>query len=220
VQPYTLHSTYLIAGRKLVTIGTIMASAKLSLLLSLPLLSGAAFADSPAAREPFAKAHVTMVARAQSKDSGARLVEIEIWAEGSRLRARLHDDNGVIPGELWIDGPSAEAVQVIAGKVVEPKKRSLEQGLKLSLGRVQQTATSNNDRVAGHSCKLVSERLAGGLALTRCLWRGLPLSIELSGRGYSFNAAATLVEEGAVTVADLQPPPGVPPASASLNAAR
>ncbi|MFX8410475.1 hypothetical protein ABTL60_19595, partial [Acinetobacter baumannii] len=79
---------------------------------------------------------------------------------------------------------------------------------------------SRNERIAGRPCKVVTEELKGGVVLTRCLWRGLPLSVELSGRGFSFHAAATLVEEGRVAVADLQPPVGAPAAAPDLSARR
>jgi len=44
--------------------------------------------------------------------------------------------------------------------------------------------------------------------------------MELQTKGFSFHAAAMLVEEGAVTLADLQPPPGAPAAPAALSAER
>jgi hypothetical protein len=182
-------------------------------------VSLAAAADALVAREPFAKAHVSMMARAEtSRGEPARLAEIDVWAEGTRLRARVRGEPRA--GELWIDGLAAEPLRILDGKVVEPARRSLEAGLKLALSASPSLATANSDRVAGHPCKVVTEQLAGGASLTRCIWRGLPLSIELKGRGYSFNAAATLVEEGAVTVADLQPPPGAPAAPASMSAGR
>lgn len=190
------------------------------ILLVIAALPFSSRADAPPAREPFAKAHVTMMARCEGRDGDTRLAEVDVWAEGTRLRAKVRGEEGAVSGELWVDGLSAEAVRVLEGKVVEPRKRTLAQGLKLAFSPVTTLANSNNDRIAGHSCKLVTERVAAGLTLTRCIWRGLPLSVELSGRGFSFNAAATLVEEGAVAVADLQPPAGVPPAPASLNAAR
>lgn len=179
----------------------------------------AAAADPLVAREPFAKAHVSMMARAESsRGDPARLAEIDVWAEGTRLRARVRGEPGA--GELWIDGLAAEPLRILDGKVVEPAKRSLEAGLKLALSASPSLATANSDRVAGHPCKVITEQLGGGASLTRCIWRGLPLSIELKARGFTFNAAATLVEEGAVTVADLQAPPGAPAAPASMSAGR
>ncbi len=103
---------------------------------------------------------------------------------------------------------------------MEPKKRTLEHALKLSLAASPDLANANTDRIAGHPCKIVSEEIAGGIQLTRCIWRGLPLSVELHAPGYDFNAAATMVEEGAVTVADTQPPAGAPAAPPSLSAGR
>ena len=183
-------------------------------LIALPALA----ADPLVAREPFAKAHISLMARAQAGSQGVRLADIDVWAEGHRLRARVRGEPQA--GEFWVDGLASQALQIVAGKVIEPKKRSLEQGLKLSLAASPSLANTNTDRIAGHPCKIVEEELPGGLQLTRCIWRGLPLSVELRGAGFSFNAAATMVEEGAVTVADLQPPAGAPLAPASLSAGR
>ena len=106
-------------------------------------------------------------------------------------------------------------------KTREPSRRAtLERALQLSLAASPSLARANTDRIAGHPCKIVSEQLRGGFTLTRCIWRGLPLSVELLGGGFAFNAAATMVEEGAVTVADLQPPPGAPSAPPSMSAGR
>jgi hypothetical protein len=147
-----------------------------------------------------------------------RLAEVDVWAEGTRLRARVRGEP--LAGEFWVDGLASEALRIVGGQVVEPKKRSLEQGLKLSLAASPSQANTNTDRIAGHPCKIVEETLPGGFQLTRCIWRGLPLSVELRGAGFSFHAAATMVDEGAVTVADLQPPAGAPSAPASLSAGR
>ena len=188
---------------------------------SLVLGAGlAAAADSAAVpREPFAKAHVSMMARTEAaSDHEPRLAEIDVWAEGSRLRARVRNDPK--SGELWIDGLAAEPLCILDGKVAEPRKRTLEAGLKTAFAPSPSLASANTDRVAGRPCKVINETLPGGATLSRCIWRGLPLSIEFKARGFSFNAAATLVEEGAVTVADLQPPAGAPAAPASLSAGR
>ena len=183
-------------------------------LIALPALA----ADPLVSREPFAKAHVSLMARAQAWAQEARLADIDVWAEGARLRARVRGEPQA--GEFWVDGLASEALRIVGGKVVEPKKRSLEQGLKLSLAASPSLANTNTDRIAGHPCKIVEEQLPAGFQLTRCIWRGLPLSVELRGPGFNFNAAATMVEEGAVTVADLQPPAGAPLAPASLSAGR
>ena len=183
-------------------------------LLSLPALA----ADPLVPRESFAKAHVSLMARSQSGSRDARLAEIDLWAEGTRLRAHLRGEPQA--GEFWVDGLAAEALRIVDGKVSAPRKRTLEHALQLSLAASPSLANANTDRIAGHPCKIVSEELPAGFTLTRCLWRGLPLSVELTGRGFSFNAAATLVEEGAVSVADLQPPAGAPAAPASLSAGR
>jgi hypothetical protein len=189
------------------------------IVTALALVSGSALPSAaegpPVGREPFAKAHVLMMARAESRDTEARMADVEVWAEGTRLRALVH---GARSGEFWLDGLASDALMVRDGKVVEPKRKSLEQGLLSSLRASPDLGNSKNDRVAGRPCKVVTEELKGGYSLTRCLWRGLPLSVELSGHGFSFHAAATLVEEGRVTVADLQPPPGAPSAPKGMSA--
>lgn len=193
--------------------------ASASTLAALGLFTAAARAEGPVvAKEPFAKAHLQMMVRAEQKDGGARMVDLEVWAQGSRLRALVRAHGA--PTEVWVDGFQAEPILIKGGKVVEPRRRSLEQGLVLALRPSADLGNSKNDRVAGKPCKVVTEELKGGLSMTRCIWRGLPLSVELSGPGLAFNAAATLVEEGAVTVADLQPPAGAPPAAPSLSAGR
>jgi hypothetical protein len=191
-------------------------------LVAAPLLlagPAAPAAEPLFAREPFAKAKVHYMARAE-KDGEVKLAELEVWAEGTRLRARFAPGPGAPAGELWVDGFTAAPLLLRAGKVESARRYTLEHGLSLALQAAPALANSGNDRVAGRPCKLVTEELKGGLTMTRCLWRGLPLSVELSGRGFSFNAAATSVEEGAVTVADLQPPPGAPAAAPGLSAGR
>ncbi|MBS2021007.1 MAG: hypothetical protein JST92_01245 [Deltaproteobacteria bacterium] len=179
----------------------------------------AALADPLVAREPFGKAHVQMMIRAEDKDGGSTMADLDVYAEGSRLRAQLKG-KGKHQGELWIDGFAAEAVLLRGGKVFEPRKHTLEHSLTLAMSPSKDLGNSKNDRVAGKPCKVVTEELKGGLTMTRCIWKGLPLSVELTGKGVSFNAAAMLVEEGQVTVADLQPPPGAPAAAAGLTAGR
>jgi hypothetical protein len=169
-------------------------------------------------REAFAKAHVSMMARVQAGRGEARLAEIDLWAEGARLRARVRGEPQA--GEFWVDGLASEPLHLRDGKVVEPGKNTLEHGLKISLAASPSLANANTDRIAGHPCKIVTQSLGRGTSLTRCIWRGLPLSIELESKGFVFNAAATMVEEGAVTLADLQPPAGAPAAPASLSATR
>lgn len=191
-------------------------------LVAAPLLlaaPAAPAAEALFAREPFAKAKVHFMARAE-KDGKVTLAELEVWAEGTRLRARFTPGPGAPTGELWVDGFTAAPLLVRAGKVEGTRRYSLEHGLALALQAAPAPANSGNDRVAGRPCKLVTEEVQGGLTMTRCLWRGLPLSVEVSGRGFSFHAAATSVEEGAVTVADLQPPPGAPAAAPGLSAGR
>lgn len=190
------------------------AKAALLLLLAPPLLAAAAVV----AREPFAKAHVSMMARSQAGKGEARLSEIDVWAEGSRLRAKVRGDPHA--GEFWVDGLAAEALHIRDGKIDEPGRKTLEHALQLALAASPSLQNANTDRIAGHPCKIVTETLGGGAILTRCIWRGLPLSVDLRVKGFAFNAAATLVEEGAVSVADLQPPAGAPPAPASLSATR
>ena len=169
-------------------------------------------------REPFAKAHISMMARVQAGRGEARLAEIDVWAEGARLRARVRGEPQF--GEFWVDGLSSEALHLLDGKVDEPRARTLEHALKVALAASPSLANANTDRIAGHPCKIVTQSLGRGASLTRCIWRGLPLSVEVESKGFVFNAAATLVEEGAVTLADLQPPAGAPAAPASLSATR
>lgn len=186
-----------------------------AVLLAALAAAAPSWADGPLVRrEPFAKAHVTMMARAEAKGASAKMADVDVWAEGGRLRALVRGE-----GEFWVDGLNSSPLLIKQGKVAEPHKRTLEQGLSLALGAAPDLGNSKNDRVAGHPCKVVTQQIED-VTLTRCLWRGLPLSIELSGKGFSFNAAATLVEEGRVTVADLQPPPGAPPAARGLSAGR
>jgi hypothetical protein len=190
-----------------------MRRAALILTLALPALA----ADPLVPREPFAKAHVSLMARAQTGAEEPRLADLDVWAEGTRLRARVRGEPKA--GEFWVDGLASEALRILDGKVKDPRRRTLEHALQLALAASPSLANANTDRIAGHPCKIVSEQLGAGFSMTRCIWRGLPLSVELSGKGFSFNAAATMVEEGAVSVADLQPPPGAPPAPASMSAA-
>jgi hypothetical protein len=192
----------------------LMRSALLLAMLALPALA----ANTLVPREPFAKAHVSLMARSQVAGREARLADIDVWAEGARLRARVRGEPQ--SGEFWVDGLTSDALRIVEGKVAEPKKRTLEHALQLALAASPTLANANSDRIAGHPCKIVSEDLPGGGTLTRCIWRGLPLSVEVQAKGFSFNAAATMVEEGEVTVADLQPPAGAPAAPASLSAGR
>ena len=184
----------------------------LPLLIALPALA----AGTPAIREPFANAHLSLMARVQSGGGEPRLADVDVWAEGARLRARVRGD----AGELWIDGPDAPALFIAGGKVEEARRRTMERALQLALAPARMPAHANTDRIAGRPCKIVQEVLSAGVTLTRCLWRGLPLSVALAAKGFSFNAGATLVEEGAVTAADLQPPAGAPAAPESMSAVR
>ena len=187
-------------------------------LLLIPALSALAATPPLVAREPYAKAHVSMMARAQTGDRPARLAEVEVFAEGTRLRARLRGEPKA--GELWVDGLASPVLRLVEGQLAEPRRQTLEHALVQAFAASPSLASANTDRIAGHPCKIVSEELPGGASLTRCIWRGLPLSVELHAGAFSFNAAATMVDEGAVTVADLQPPPGAPAAPASLSAGR
>lgn len=191
----------------------------LSILFAAAAALPALAADPVAlvAREPFAKAHVTLMARAQTGQGEARLADLDLFAEGTRLRARVRGEPSA--GEFWVDGLASPVLRIAGGQVSPPKRRTLEHALLLALAASPSLSNANSDRIAGHPCKIVSEELPGGV-LTRCIWRGLPLSVELHVGNFTFNAAATLVEEGAVTVADLQPPPGAPAAPTSLSAGR
>jgi len=170
-------------------------------------------------REAFANAHVLLMARSEARGN-ARIADVEVWASGDRLRAKIVSANGVPSDEFWLDGLTSDALLLRAGKVAEARRHSLEEGLQLSLRASPELGNSKNDRIAGHPCKVLTEELAGGLTMTRCIWRGLPLSIELSGRNFSFNAAATLVEENRVTFTELQPPLGAPTAAKGLSASK
>lgn len=185
-----------------------------ALLIAAPALA----AGPPSIREPFANAHVSWMARVQNGAGEPRLAEVDLWAEGTRLRARVRGDADA--GELWIDGLDSPALRIANGKVEEPQRRTLARALQIALAPAPSAAHANTDRIAGRPCRIVTERVSASVTLSRCIWRGLPLSVELLARGFSFHAAATLVEEGAVTPADLQPPPGAPAAPASMSAIR
>jgi hypothetical protein len=187
-------------------------------ILPLLLLATSTLAAGPVVpREPFAKAHVQLMARAQSKNREAKLMDIDVWAEGTRLRARVRGDQKA--GEFWVDGLAAQALHLVSGKIEEPKRKTMDVALMQALAATPSLANANSDRIAGHPCKIISEEVAGG-TMTRCIWHGVPLSVEFTQDGFSFNAAAVLVEEGAVSLADLQPPPGAPAAPASMSAGR
>jgi len=188
-------------------------------LLALAI-TGPALAEPEARlvpREPFARAHVQMMARVQRGAGPGIMADIDVWAEGTRLRAVIAGD--VEQAEYWIDGLAALPLRIVKGRIAPAKPKTLAAGLELALRATPDSGNRQNDRVAGKPCKIVEEKLNGGYTLRRCLWRGLPLAVELSGQGFEFNAAATLIEER-VTVADLQPPPGAPAAPTTLNAAR
>ena len=183
-----------------------------SLLLAFPSLAAAP------PREPFGNAHVALMVRVQAGTAEPRLAEVDVWAEGTRLRARIRGEPG--EGEFWIDGLDSPAQWIVSGKVEPARRRTLAHALQLSLAPAPSPAHANTDRIAGRPCKVVTEALSATVTLTRCIWRGLPLSVELRAKGFSFNAGAMLVEEGAVTPVDLQPPPGAPAAPASMSAVR
>lgn len=185
-------------------------TALISLLLAAP-----AFAAAPA-REPFGNAHLSLMVRMEAGAAGPRLAEVDVWSDGSRLRARIRGE----AGELWIDGLDSAAQWIVKGKVEQPRRRTLEHALQLSLAPAPSPAHANTDRIAGRPCKVVTEVLSPTVTLTRCMWRGLPLSVELRAKGFSFNGGAMLVEEGVVPAADLQPPAGAPAAPPSMSAVR
>jgi hypothetical protein len=185
-------------------------------LLTILIAAFAVAAGSSPAREPFANAHVMLMARVQNGNGEPHLADVDVWAEGARLRARVRGERA----ELWIDGLDAAALLIVEGKVEEARRGTAERALQLALAPAQPPAHANTDRIAGRPCKVVTEALSPTVTLTRCLWRGLPLSVGLQANGFSFNAAATLVEEGTVTAAELQPPPGAPLAPDSMSAVR
>jgi hypothetical protein len=184
------------------------------LLIALPAIAGGA--DVP--REPFANAHVSLMARVQKGGADAQVAELDVWAEGTRLRARVRGD--ARGGDLWLEGLASRPLLIVGGKVEPVRRKTLEQALQLAFAPSPILAHANTDRIAGRPCKRLAEQVSGGATLTRCIWRGLPLSVELKMKGFSFHAAATLVEEGTATPADLQPPPGAPAAPDSLSAVR
>ena len=197
-----------------------MRLAALSLLLG-GLASTAALAESETRvvpRQPFAAAHVQYMARAQRANAPASLSEVDVWAEGTRLKAVIAGDSE--QATYWVDGLASHPLRLVKGQVAAAKAKTLAQGLELAFRAAPDQGNQQNDRVAGKPCRIVSEKLKGGVTLRRCFWRGIPLSVELSSRTFDFNLAATLVEEGKVAVAHLQPPLGAPAAPASLNAAR
>ncbi len=183
-----------------------------SLLLAVPALAAAP------SREPFGNAHLTLMVRVQAGAAEPRLADVDLWADGTRLRARVRGEPET--GEVWIDGLDSAALWIVNGKVEAPKRRTLPHALQLSLAAAPTPAHGNTDRIAGRPCKVVTEALSASVTMTRCIWRGLPLSVELQAKGFSFNAGAMLVEEGAVAPADLQPSPGAPAAPESMSAGR
>ena len=198
-----------------------ISAAALAGMFAVAALARASRADEAPLlkRESFANAHLLYMVRAESQGR-SKMADVELWADGARLRARIAPPRGVSADEVWVDGLASEALLLHAGHVAQARPGSIEEGLQRSLRPAPELGNSKNDRVAGHPCKVVSEELPEGGTLTRCLWRGIPLSVELRARGHSFNAAATLVEEGQVSVADLQPPAGAPDAARGLSATR
>jgi hypothetical protein len=168
--------------------------------------------------QPFAKAHVQLMARVQRGAQPGHMADVDVWAEGTRLKAVIANDPE--KATYWIDGLAARPLRLVGGEVKEAKLKTLARGLEYALSSAPDLGNQQNDRVAGKPCRMVVEKLAGGVVLRRCFWRGIPLSVELTAKNYEFNLAATLVEEGRVTVADLQPPPGAPRSPTSMNAAR
>src|SRR5437870_3234687 len=104
-----------------------MRRTALVLMLAMPALAAGPLVP----REPFAKAHVSLMARSQSGSAEARLAEIDVWAEGTRLHAKVRDDPKA--GEFWVDGLASEALRILDGKVQAPRRRSLEHALQLAL---------------------------------------------------------------------------------------
>jgi hypothetical protein len=184
------------------------------LLIVLPALA----AGPGVPREPFANARISLVTRTKTGPAEARLSEVDVWAEGSRLRAVVRGDAQA--GEFWVDGLASQALRIANGKVEPPRRKTMEHALQIALAASPPISHANTDRIAGHPCKIVTEALPQGLTLTRCIWRGLPLSAALQAKGFSFHAAATLVEEGVVALGDLQPPQGAPAAPTSMSAGR
>ena len=116
-----------------------------SLVLAVPAVAAAP------SREPFGNAHIALMVRVQAGGAEPRLSELDVWADGSRLRARVRDEPA--SGEFWIDGLDSAALWIVGGKVEAPKRRTLAHALQLSLGSALLPAHGNTDRIAGRPCR-------------------------------------------------------------------
>src|SRR6202048_1653905 len=98
----------------------------LSLLVALPAVAAGLLVP----REPFANAHLSLMARSKSGGAEARLAEVDVWAEGNRLRARVR--GGAQAGEYWVDGLASQALRIVNGKVEAAARQTVEHGLHVS----------------------------------------------------------------------------------------
>ena len=115
----------------------------LSLLVALPAVA----AGLVVPREPFANAHLSLMARAKSSGAEARLAEVEVWAEGNRLRARVRGDAQA--GEFWVE---REIVSHLVHRLTERSPVTPKFGLTPREMQVIETV------VAGYSNKETAER--------------------------------------------------------------
>src|SRR5258706_13572859 len=90
-----------------------MRRTSILVLLALPALA----ADPLVPREPFAKAHVSLMARAQAGSRGARLGGIDVWGEGTRLRARVRGEPHA--GPVSVGWPAAEALRTLGRQLAQ-----------------------------------------------------------------------------------------------------
>src|SRR5207302_4662802 len=72
-------------------------------------------------REPFARAHVQMMARAQRGIAPAVMADLDIWAEGTRLRATVTGDEE--KAQYWIDGLAAEPLRIVKEQIAPAKNK-------------------------------------------------------------------------------------------------
>src|SRR3989442_6788257 len=94
-------------------------SAVLTMLAAIPAIS----AGAAVPREPFARAHVFWMARAQSGAGEARLGGIDVGAGGTRLRAQVRGEPPV--GGFWVDWLASQALHVAGGQVGPPPRHTL-----------------------------------------------------------------------------------------------
>ena len=122
-----------------------------SLLFAVPALAAAP------SREPFGNARVTLMVRVQAGGAEPRLAELDVWAEGTRLRARVRGEPA--SGDLWVDG-SGSPLWIVDGKVEAPSAGRWRRRCNSPSVSRRAPAHANTDRIAGHPCKIVTETLS------------------------------------------------------------